>query len=88
MRLDDFLRVVEKIDHGIADRETQQIKFLPLRYHPFLCEKFLALLKAIECQELIEECRCDLLTICNLFCIDFSAVLAEIDILTEEANDD
>lgn len=75
MTLNDLHRIALKIDYGVADQETRNPRFQQLWAHPFVCEKFIAMIEAIQQDDLIEECRRDFENSCALLCPEFISIL-------------
>jgi hypothetical protein len=72
MQIEDLLRVAEKINHGIWDRETTDSRFRPLWRYPFLLETFISALQASPHHD---DYRRNFETVCSLLCPDFLPVL-------------
>jgi hypothetical protein len=73
--LTDAILIVERIYH---DRTMGDLRFAPLRRHPFLQEVFLSLLNSFEQGTITDTEWSNFHNVCDILCPEFAAILSEI----------
>jgi len=78
--LAEAIDIAEKIDNGRTSYATRDSRFAPLWRYPFLCEAFIALLRACDDGKDSDVAWGNFHNICAIMCPEFAAILNDIDL--------